>query len=110
MVRCGTHRGIAGAGALRGIREGRRLIRRCRERINTLVEGESADHVVFAAQRTSDALDLAIKGVARHWQRTRRGRGDGTGHDGDGSQLGAAAVRGAGGRWGEADPAELSIR
>ncbi|MBS0195164.1 MAG: aminotransferase class V-fold PLP-dependent enzyme [Planctomycetes bacterium] len=46
-------------------REGARLIRRCRERINQLFNGESADHVVMALN-TSDALNLAIKGIVRH--------------------------------------------
>lgn len=45
-------------------REGARLIARCRERINAFIGGEAADHVVFTLN-TSDALNLAIKGVVR---------------------------------------------
>src|SRR5437868_1620227 len=46
-------------------REGARLIRQCRERINTLINGENPNHIIFALN-TSDALNLAIKGIARH--------------------------------------------
>lgn len=45
-------------------REGAFLIQRTRERINRLIGGESAEHVVFTLN-TSDALNLAIKGVLR---------------------------------------------
>lgn len=45
-------------------REGARLIRECRERVNRLINGENPAHVVFTLN-TSDALNLAIKGVAR---------------------------------------------
>jgi cysteine desulfurase / selenocysteine lyase len=53
-------------------REGARLIRQCRERICTLINGESASHVVFTLN-TSDALNLAIKGIVRHRRMTRPG-------------------------------------
>lgn len=49
--------------------EGGRLLHRCRERINTLIHGESPDHVVFALN-TTDALNMAIRGVVRHRQHT----------------------------------------
>jgi cysteine desulfurase family protein len=39
-----------------------RLIRECRERLCRLFHGQSADHVVFTLN-TTDALNLAIKGV-----------------------------------------------
>jgi cysteine desulfurase/selenocysteine lyase len=53
-------------------REGARLIRQCRERINTLLNGENPSHIVFTLN-TSDALNLAIKGVVRHRLRERPG-------------------------------------
>jgi selenocysteine lyase/cysteine desulfurase len=37
----------------------------CRERINTLIHGESAQHIAFTLN-ASDALNLAIKGILRH--------------------------------------------
>jgi selenocysteine lyase/cysteine desulfurase len=37
----------------------------CRERINTLIHGESPRHVIFTLN-ASDALNLAIKGILRH--------------------------------------------
>ena len=45
-------------------REAGELLHRCRERINTLIHGESADHVVFTLN-TTDALNLAIRGLVR---------------------------------------------
>jgi len=48
--------------------EGARLIRTCRERLNTLINGESPDHIVFTLN-TSDALNLAIKGLVTHRRR-----------------------------------------
>jgi len=54
-------------------REGGRLIFQCRERLNTLINGESAHHIVFTLN-TTDALNLAIKGLVRHARRTRPGR------------------------------------
>lgn len=60
-----------GRGQYAESREGARLIRACRERLNTFLDGESADHIVFTLN-TSDALNLAIKGVVRA-ERLRRG-------------------------------------
>lgn len=53
-----------GRGAYAEAREAGRLMNRCRERINTLIHGESADHVVFTLN-TTDALNLAIRGLLR---------------------------------------------
>ncbi len=65
MLRYGTRLGASpGRGHYAESREGARLIRQCRERINTLIGGESPEHVVFTLN-TSDALNLAIKGVVR---------------------------------------------
>lgn len=44
--------------------ESGKLIARCRQRLNTLINGENPDHVVFTLN-CSDALNLAIKGVVR---------------------------------------------
>lgn len=48
------------------------LVRCCRERVNRLINGESADHVVFTLN-TTDAMNLAIKGVVLHKLRTTGG-------------------------------------
>ncbi|HLP86040.1 MAG TPA: aminotransferase class V-fold PLP-dependent enzyme [Phycisphaerales bacterium] len=72
MLRYGTQIGSSpGRGHYAESREGSRLIRQCRERINTFIGGTSADNVVFTLN-TSDALNLAIKGVVRA-ERLRRG-------------------------------------
>jgi cysteine desulfurase / selenocysteine lyase len=74
MARYVTEVGASpGRGNYAEAREGARLIRRCRERINTLINGESPDHVVFTLN-TTDALNMAIKGVVRHRRLTRPGR------------------------------------
>ncbi len=66
MLRYGTEiGGTAGRGSYFEAREGGRLIRQCRDRINSLIHGEDADHVIFTLN-TTDALNLAIKGVVRH--------------------------------------------
>src|SRR3954462_2171910 len=66
MLDYGTRIGASpGRGHYAESREGARLIRQCRARINTLINGESPDHIIFALN-TSDALNLAIKGIARH--------------------------------------------
>lgn len=57
--------GTAGRGMYFEAREGGRLIRQCRERINTLINGEDPDHIIFTLN-TTDALNLAIKGIIRH--------------------------------------------
>ncbi len=54
--------GSPGRGTYFESREAGRLMSQCRERIRRLINGESADHVVFALN-TSDALNLAIKGL-----------------------------------------------
>jgi cysteine desulfurase family protein len=51
-----------GRGAYAEAREAGELMNRCRQRINQLIHGESADHVVFTLN-TSDALNLAIRGI-----------------------------------------------
>ncbi|GAB4544036.1 MAG: aminotransferase class V-fold PLP-dependent enzyme [Phycisphaerales bacterium] len=51
-----------GRGAYAESREAAELMWRCRERINTLINGESPEHVVFTLN-TSDALNLAIRGL-----------------------------------------------
>jgi cysteine desulfurase family protein len=72
MLRYGTQIGSSpGRGHYAESREGSRLIRQCRERINTFIGASSPDHVVFTLN-TSDALNLAIKGVVRA-ERLRRG-------------------------------------
>jgi len=73
MLRYGTEVGASpGRGQYAESREGARLIRQCRERICRLINGESADHVVFALN-TTDALNLAIKGVVRQRRLDRAG-------------------------------------
>jgi len=65
MVRYATRVGASpGRGHYAESREGARLIRQCRDRLNTLINGESPDHVVFTLN-TTDALNLAIKGIVR---------------------------------------------
>ena len=56
--------GAAGRGGYAEARQSAALIRKCRERICRLINGESAEHVVFTLNAT-DALNLAIKGAAR---------------------------------------------
>lgn len=48
--------------------EAGRILARCRQLINGLIHGQSPDHVIFTLNAT-DALNLAIKGIARHHQR-----------------------------------------
>ena len=54
-----------GRGAYAESIEAGRLFNRCRDLINKLIHGESADHVIFTVNCT-DALNLAVKGIARH--------------------------------------------
>ncbi len=61
-----------GRGQYAESREGARIIRDCRERIARLINAEAASHVVFTLN-TSDALNLAIKGVVRARRLARRG-------------------------------------
>ncbi len=51
-----------GRGAYAEAREAEQLMHRCRRRINTLINGESPDHIIFTLN-TTDALNLAIKGI-----------------------------------------------
>lgn len=53
-----------GRGAYAEAREAGDLVQRCRERINTLIGGEDPAHVVFTLN-TTDALNMAIRGVVR---------------------------------------------
>jgi len=53
--------------------EGGRIIRACRERVCRLVGGESPSHVVFTLN-TTDALNLAIRGMVLHRRRAEPGR------------------------------------
>ncbi|MEM7624764.1 MAG: aminotransferase class V-fold PLP-dependent enzyme [Planctomycetota bacterium] len=66
-----THLGASpGRGAYTEAREAGDLLAQCRQRINTLLRGQSPDHVVFTLN-TSDALNLAIHGLI-HPQAKRR--------------------------------------
>lgn len=62
-----------GRGAYAAAREGASLIARCRERIRELVGGERGGEVIFTLNAT-DALNMAIKGVVRAWNRVNPGR------------------------------------
>mgnify|MGYP001233460510 CR=1 FL=1 len=62
VFNCMTRNGAPGRGVYAEAREAGRLIRVCRDRINRLINGENPDHVVFGLN-TTDALNLAIKGV-----------------------------------------------
>src|SRR3954463_1381088 len=65
MLDYGTRVGASpGRGHYAESREGARLLRQCRARINTLIHGESPDHIVFPLN-PPDALTLATKGIAR---------------------------------------------
>lgn len=72
VARFMTEIGAPGRGGYAEAREAGRLIRQCRERINRLIGGQSPEHVVFT-HNTTDALNLAIKGVLRHALDARRG-------------------------------------
>jgi len=60
-----------GRGAYAEAREAGELMHRCRQRINTLINGTSPDHVVFTLN-TSDALNLAIRGIVHAAPESRR--------------------------------------
>lgn len=53
-----------GRGAYAEAQEAGRLLQQCRERLNTLIHGEDANHVVFTLN-TTDALNMAIKGLVK---------------------------------------------
>jgi cysteine desulfurase / selenocysteine lyase len=63
MLRYGqTIGGTAGRGSYREAVEGARLIQQCRQRLCSLINGEDPRHIIFTLN-TTDALNLAIKGV-----------------------------------------------
>ena len=69
MTRFATELGASpGRGAYAESREAAELMWRCRERICTLINGEKPEHVVFTLN-TSDALNLAIRGLLDHHDR-----------------------------------------
>jgi cysteine desulfurase/selenocysteine lyase len=57
-----------GRGAYAEVIETARLMTQCRERLNSLINGENPNHVVFTLN-TTDALNMAIKGIALHHMR-----------------------------------------
>lgn len=66
MTRYSTELGASpGRGGYAEARSAARLMEECRERINTLIHGESPRHIIFTLNAT-DALNLAIKGILRH--------------------------------------------
>ncbi len=76
MLRYATEIGASpGRGTYAESLEGARLLRDCRERLSDLLGVSSPDHVIFTLN-TSDALNLAIKGVVGHHRRTRRASGE----------------------------------
>lgn len=54
-------------------REASAVLRKCRERLCRLINGESPDNIVFT-HNTTDALNLAIKGIVRQRRHTHPGR------------------------------------
>lgn len=54
-----------GRGAYREAREAGRLMNQCRQRLCQLFNGKNPEHVVFTLN-TTDALNLAIRGVVMH--------------------------------------------
>jgi cysteine desulfurase / selenocysteine lyase len=71
MIRYATELGASpGRGAYRESIEAGRLVQQCRARLNTLINGQSPSHVVFTLNCT-DAINLAIKGMARFHRRRR---------------------------------------
>lgn len=74
MLRYATSVGASpGRGSYAESIEGARLIAECRRRLCTLINGQSPDHIVFTLN-TTDALNLAIKGMVQHRRRTHPGR------------------------------------
>lgn len=69
MLRMLTEVGASpGRGAYAEAIEAGRILTRCRDALNRLIHGESADHIVFTLH-TTDALNLAIKGLVQHHRR-----------------------------------------
>ncbi len=65
MTRYATELGASpGRGGYAESVESGRLLSVCRQRINTLINGENPDHVIFTLN-CSDALNLGIKGAVR---------------------------------------------
>ena len=65
MTRFATELGASpGRGAYAQAQEAGRLMHLCRQRINTLIGGESPQHVVFTLN-TTDALNMAIRGLVQ---------------------------------------------
>ena len=63
MNRYATHVGASpGRGAYAEAREATTIFQECRQRLNTLIHGQSCDHIVFTLN-TTDALNLAIHGL-----------------------------------------------
>ena len=62
-------RGLSACAASRGgyaeAQASAAVLKTCRERLNTLFHGENPNHFIFTLNCT-DALNLAIKGIARH--------------------------------------------
>ncbi|MEM7577545.1 MAG: aminotransferase class V-fold PLP-dependent enzyme [Planctomycetota bacterium] len=54
-----------GRGAYAEARESTALLQQCRERLNQLIGGADPNHIIFTLN-TSDALNLAIKGIVHH--------------------------------------------
>jgi cysteine desulfurase / selenocysteine lyase len=54
-----------GRGAYAEAIEAGRTVNRCRDLVCKLIHGESADHIIFTLH-TTDALNLAIKGIVHH--------------------------------------------
>ncbi len=72
MVHYATHLGASpGRGAYAETIEAGRRMNRCRDLICRLIHGESADHVIFTLNCT-DALNLALRGVASHYRQMNR--------------------------------------
>jgi len=75
MVDYATHIGAsAGRGAYAEARASAEVLKNCREKLNTLFNGENPNHFIFTMNCT-DALNLAIKGILRD--------GKGGGRNGD---------------------------
>lgn len=73
MAKYATDLGASpGRGAYRESIEGGRIIERCRRQLAHLFNAPSADHIIFTLN-ASDALNLAINGIA-HNARTQRAR------------------------------------
>lgn len=65
MMRYANELGASpGRGAYAEAREAGKLMHQCRQRLNRLLNGQSPEHVVFTLN-TTDALNLAIRGVIR---------------------------------------------